>query len=69
MTGEDTLNSDLGYILRAEEVARYLKVKENTVYVWAKRGLLPCNRIGRCVRFRPEDVKELVDRGRVERRK
>ena len=41
-------------LLLAAEAAAILRVTENRVYELAKRGVLPCVRIGRQVRF-PED--------------
>jgi excisionase family DNA binding protein len=41
-------------LLLAAEAAALLRLSENRVYELAKRGLIPCVRIGRQIRF-PED--------------
>ncbi|HEX7124884.1 MAG TPA: helix-turn-helix domain-containing protein [Thermodesulfobacteriota bacterium] len=44
-------------LLTAKEVAELLGLKEKTVYELAKRGEIPCVRIGKFVRFRPSDLR------------
>ena len=41
-----------------EEVARYLKLKPQTIYNWAQNGKIPAAKIGKEWRFR----KSLIDR-------
>ena len=55
-------------LLRAEEVAEMLGCSKWLVYDLAQRGELPSVRIGRSVRFDPEDVAAFVNqrRGRKE---
>ncbi len=51
-------------LLRPEDAALLLGIKKRTVTDrrWLVRvGLMPC-KIGRLLRFRPSDVKRLVDR-------
>jgi len=51
--------------LTCPEVAKQLKVKENTVYQWARRKIIPFDRLGeKCVRFRKEDIEEFMTSGR-----
>jgi excisionase family DNA binding protein len=52
-------------LLDPKEVALILKVRPVTVYKWASRGILPCHRLGRLVRFKEDDVRAFVDRSRV----
>ena len=40
-----------------EEVAKYLKLKPQTIYTWAQKGKIPAAKIGKEWRFR----KDLVD--------
>lgn len=50
-----------GDALTAEEVATMLQINKNTVYTLAKRGDLGSYRIGRKLRFTPEDVQEYIN--------
>lgn len=45
-------------IMTIEEVARYLKLKPQTIYNWAQNGKIPAAKIGKEWRFR----KSLIDR-------
>ncbi|MBQ1590580.1 MAG: helix-turn-helix domain-containing protein, partial [Treponema sp.] len=38
-----------------------LNLKEQTVYLWANNGTLPCIKIGRAVRFRRDEIFEMLD--------
>ena len=44
-------------ILTVEELARYLKLKPQTIYKWAQEGQLPAIKLGKEWRFR----KTLID--------
>lgn len=44
----------------ADEVARYLNLPRARVYYWANKGVLPHIRIGRSLRFAPEQVRKFV---------
>jgi len=48
-------------ILTIEEVARYLRVSERTIYDWAHRGTIPCGKIGTTWRFRRTEIEAWVD--------
>ena len=52
-------------LMTVEEVAKYLKVEESTVYTWAKLRKIPAIKIGRFWRFKKEDI----DRWLEERKK
>jgi excisionase family DNA binding protein len=47
-------------LLTAKDVSQQLAVSVKAVYRWAKEYRVPCVIIGRCVRFRPEDIEEIV---------
>lgn len=49
--------------LTAEEVASQFKVSVDTVYRLAQSGRLPCVKLGRVVRFRPQDLEAFGERG------
>ena len=44
-------------VMTAEQLAEYLQIDKQTVYRKARKGEIPCVRIGRVVRFR----KDMVD--------
>ena len=48
-------------ILTIEEVARYLRVSETTVYEWAQKGEIPAGKIGTVWRFKKDDIESWVD--------
>jgi PTS system nitrogen regulatory IIA component len=48
-------------ILTIEEVARFLKVSERTVYDWAQKGDIPSGKIGTVWRFKKSDAVNWID--------
>ena len=44
-------------IMTVEEVAKYLKMKPQTIYGWAQKGIIPAAKIGKEWRFR----KDIID--------
>jgi excisionase family DNA binding protein len=45
-----------------KELADYLGIPEQTIYQWRAKGYGPVGRrIGKYIRFRPEDVERWVD--------
>jgi excisionase family DNA binding protein len=58
---EDLLETDR--LLTILEVARILHVSRSLMYWLIARGDLPTVRIGRAVRFRPEDVQAYIRQG------
>jgi excisionase family DNA binding protein len=45
-------------IMTLEEVAKYLKVKPQTIYTWAQDGKIPAAKLGKEWRFR----KSMIDK-------
>ena len=43
-----------------EELAKKLKVSTPHIYVMVKRGLIPCYKIGKCLRFKGQDVNDFL---------
>jgi excisionase family DNA binding protein len=50
-------------LLRRGAVAELLDVSERTVRQWTDDDRLPCVRLGRAVRYRPEDIERLRAEG------
>ncbi|MEE1167079.1 MAG: PTS sugar transporter subunit IIA [Treponema sp.] len=48
-------------ILTIEEVAKYLRVSDRTVYEWAQKGEIPAGKIGTVWRFKKADVEKWVN--------
>ncbi|MDR2631924.1 MAG: PTS sugar transporter subunit IIA [Spirochaetaceae bacterium] len=48
-------------ILTIEEVARYLRVSERTVYDWAQKGEIPAGKIGTVWRFKKTEIEKWVN--------
>jgi excisionase family DNA binding protein len=52
--GDEAMQDDL---LTAEEVADRLRLKHDTIMIWARQGRIPAHRLTRkVIRFRIEDV-------------
>ncbi|MGO9569216.1 MAG: helix-turn-helix domain-containing protein [Desulfomonilaceae bacterium] len=56
-------------LLDTAQVAKWLNVAESTARKWVHYGFIPHVKIGRCVRFREEDIetwlKERTEKGRA----
>ncbi|MDD7450490.1 MAG: PTS sugar transporter subunit IIA [Treponema sp.] len=48
-------------ILTIEEVAKYLRVSERTVYDWAQKGEIPAGKIGTVWRFKKSEIEGWVN--------
>ncbi|MDR1505539.1 MAG: PTS sugar transporter subunit IIA [Treponema sp.] len=48
-------------ILTIEEVAKYLRVSERTVYDWAQKGEIPAGKIGTVWRFKKAEIEQWVN--------
>jgi PTS system nitrogen regulatory IIA component len=48
-------------ILTIEEVAKYLRVSERTVYDWAQKGEIPAGKIGTVWRFKKMEIEKWVN--------
>jgi len=48
-------------ILTIEEVAKYLRVSERTVYDWAQKGEIPSGKIGTVWRFKKSQIEQWVN--------
>lgn len=48
-------------ILTIEEVAKYLRVSERTVYDWAQKGEIPSGKIGTVWRFKKTEIENWVN--------
>jgi excisionase family DNA binding protein len=57
---EEKLRHRAGGLWDAREVARFLGVHRNWVYLQAESGSLPCVRIGGLLRFEPETIRAIA---------
>ena len=65
---EDRLIENLiahNQLLTANQVAKMAQVSVKAVYKWAKTYRIRCLRLGKLVRFAPEDVQEFLSKSRI----
>ena len=43
-------------LMTVKEVAQWLQVQPATLYVWAEQGMIPHLKLGRLVRFDPDEI-------------
>lgn len=48
-------------ILTIEEVSKYIKISERTIYDWAQKGDIPAGKLGNVWRFSKNDIDQWVD--------
>ena len=48
-------------LITVQEMAKYLKVEESTIYAWAKEGKLPGIKMGRFWRFKKKDINKWME--------
>ncbi|MEU0463232.1 helix-turn-helix domain-containing protein [Amycolatopsis sp. NPDC006131] len=54
--------SKIGRLWTVDDVSEYLSVPVATLYQWRSKGYGPAGRrVGKYLRYRPEDVKSWVD--------
>lgn len=60
---QEGTNSSIGYsnLLTVDEVAKFLRLKPETIRSMARRGDLPAIKIGRVWRFRRSSITELLE--------
>ena len=49
--------------LSVDEIAAYLGIKRDTVYVWIERRNMPAHKVGRLWKFRKDEVDEWIRSG------
>ena len=55
-------------LMTVEEVAKYLKIQESTVYTWARQRKVPAIKIGSFWRFRKEDIDRWLEERKDQKR-
>jgi PTS system nitrogen regulatory IIA component len=60
--GSDEVSMSGHDIMTVQEVAKYLRVSERTVYEWAQKGEIPAGKLGTTWRFKRNEVERWVDR-------
>lgn len=48
-------------ILTVEEVAKYIRVSERTIYDWAQKGVIPCGKLGTTWRFKRSNIENWIN--------
>ena len=54
-------NQDSATLMAPPQAARYLGVKERTIYLWAQQGKLPAFKVGSVWRFRRSDLDRWLE--------
>jgi len=52
---------DKDEIMTVQDVARFLKLKPQTIYKWAQEGVLPAAKFGKEWRFRRSLIEKWID--------
>lgn len=48
-------------LIDAREAARLLSISDRTLWTMTNRGEIPCVRIGRSVRYSPDDIRAWIE--------
>ena len=49
-----------------KEVSEWLQVKRSTIYLWAEQGMIPHLKLGRLLRFDPDEIEAWLQAHRRE---
>ena len=49
-------------LMTAKQVSELIEVKPSTVYQWVHLGLIPYIKIGKCVRFKKDELFRWIDK-------
>ncbi len=49
-------------LMTAKQVSELIEVKPSTVYQWVHLGLVPYVKIGKCVRFKKDELLRWIDK-------
>jgi len=53
-------------LINCEELAEYLSVAPQTIRIWVSQKRIPFLKIGAAVRFSPEQIEEILQKGKQE---
>ncbi len=56
-------------LLTVEDLCRWLKVPKATVYDWTHTGVIPHYKLGRLVRFDPQEIEAWLEARRIRGRR
>ena len=60
-------HSKMEKLLNVHEAAEILGVKPPTLYNWVSEGKITVVKVGRLVKFDPQDIKEFVEKNKKRR--
>lgn len=49
-------------LMTAKQVSELIEVQPSTVYQWVHEGLIPYVKLGRCVRFKKDELFRWIDK-------
>jgi excisionase family DNA binding protein len=53
-------------LLNVREVSEWLQVKRSTIYLWTEQGMIPHLKLGRLLRFDPDEIEAWLQAHRQE---
>jgi excisionase family DNA binding protein len=53
-------------LLNVRKVSEWLQVKPSTIYLWAEQGMIPHLKLGRLLRFDPDEIEAWLQAHRQE---
>ena len=53
-------------LLIVNELSEWLQVKRSTIYLWAEQGMIPHVKLGRLLRFDPDEIEAWLQAHRQE---
>lgn len=54
-----------GRWLSVDEIAEYLGVRRETIYNWIEKRAMPAHKVGRCWKFKQQEVDAWVESGKA----
>ncbi len=59
-------DGNMDELISPKELSKLLKVSKPWPYLMAKKGILPCYKLGTAVRFKRSDIEDYLNRCRLE---
>lgn len=60
---QSTPEFDTALLWTANEAAQALRISPRTLWTLTKAGTIPCVRLGRLVRYNPQELQAMINKG------